>query len=400
MPFDIVIVGGGLSGCLTAWRLRQRHPSLKLRLIESDNRLGGNHTWSFFASDLSPDQQQWIEPVVAHRWSGYEVRFPGRRRHLASPYMSVTSELLSSTAAAALGDSVIVGTPVVEVAQRHVRLYSGETIEARSVLDARGLRSIPGLLLGYQKFVGLEVQLARPHGLDAPIIMDATVPQHDGYRFVYTLPFTGKRLLIEDTTYSDGAALPAEDMRARVLDYARSQGWEVGAIVREETGVLPIVLAGRREQVLAWDPHAATRMGLAAALFHPTTGYSLPDAVRLADRIADAIAPGVVSCDGLRTSVLEHASRMWCERAFFRLLNRMLFKAGSPAQRFEVLQRFYALDHGLIERFYAARLSKLDKARILTGWPPVPIFSALRCVSERRLLQQHEDEVWDRPEER
>lgn len=156
MPLDIVIVGGGLSGALTAWRLRQRHPSLRLRLIEADDWLGGNHTWSVFASDLSPEQRKWLDPVMAHCWSGYEVRFPRLRWRLATPYMSATSERLAATVAAALGDAVVLGSRVTEVARRHVRLATGESIEAEAVLDARGLRSIRGLLLGYQKFVGLQ----------------------------------------------------------------------------------------------------------------------------------------------------------------------------------------------------------------------------------------------------
>ena len=39
--------------------------------------------------------------------------------------------------------------------------------------------------------------------------MDARVPQEGGFRFMYVLPFTSKRLLIEDTRYSDGPELAA-----------------------------------------------------------------------------------------------------------------------------------------------------------------------------------------------
>jgi lycopene beta-cyclase len=46
------------------------------------------------------------------------------------------------------------------------------------------------------------------------------------------------------------------------------------------------------------------------------------------------------------------------------------------------MQRFYALDQALIERFYAGRSTWADKARILTGRPPVAILRALRCLPE------------------
>ena len=64
-----------------------------------------------------------------------------------------------------------------------------------------------------------------PHGVICPRIMDATVPQLDGYRFVYLLPFSPTRLLIEDTRYSDGASLSDDELAAEALDYAAARGW-------------------------------------------------------------------------------------------------------------------------------------------------------------------------------
>jgi lycopene beta-cyclase len=64
-----------------------------------------------------------------------------------------------------------------------------------------------------------------------------------------------------------------------------------------------------------------------------------------------------------------------------RLLNRMLFFASAPAQRYRLLQRFYTLPQERIERFYAARLTWADKLRILSGKPPVPIAAAFRAMA-------------------
>ncbi|WP_234007993.1 lycopene cyclase family protein, partial [Cronobacter malonaticus] len=60
---------------------------------------------------------------------------------------------------------------------------------------------------GQQAFLGQQWRLAAPHGLTRPILMDATVAQQGGYRFVYTLPLTPDTLLIEDTHYIDSATL-------------------------------------------------------------------------------------------------------------------------------------------------------------------------------------------------
>ena len=54
--------------------------------------------------------------------------------------------------------------------------------------------------------------------------------------------------------------------------------------------------------------------------------------------------------------------------------------AGTPDARVQVLQRFYRLPEPLVQRFYAAKLTTTDKARIIAGKPPVPILDALKCL--------------------
>ena len=105
----------------------------------------------------------------------------------------------------------------------------------------------------------------------------------------------------------------------------------------------------------------------------------MPDAVGLANAIC---ALPVIDAASVERLVRERSIRLWRERAFFRLLNRMLFRAAKPGERYKVLERFYGLSAPLIARFYAANLTPLDKLRILSGKPPVPVGAALRCVRE------------------
>ncbi|MFX9135220.1 lycopene cyclase family protein, partial [Acinetobacter baumannii] len=91
----------------------------------------------------------------------------------------------------------------------------------------RGLEPGLPLALGYQKFYGAQIETEVPHGEPHPVIMDATVPQIDGYRFVYTLPFDGSTILIEDTYYSDSSEVDASRLRQRVAEYAAAKGWTI-----------------------------------------------------------------------------------------------------------------------------------------------------------------------------
>ncbi len=376
--YDLILVGGGLASSLIAWRLSIDRPEVRVAVVERDGRLGGKHTWSFFDGDLDPEDRGWLQVATRHRWpNGYEIYFPGLSRVLDTPYNSMTSEDLRAEVEPILGDRLVTGE-VVAVSPDGVTLADGRVLSAPGVIDARGPQPTPHLDLGWQVFLGRAVRLTKPHGLTRPTIMDATVAQHGAYRFVYLLPFDDHTVLVEDTYYADSPALDRDLLRRRVDQYIVSRGWTVETLVDEEEGVLPIALDGDIDAFWAEGPPVA-RAGLSAALFHPTTGYSFPDAVQTA-RLVSATAD--LSSTSLRAVLEAHSKQVWADRAFYRLLDRMLFRAAEPDRRWRVMRRFYGLSEGVVRRFYAANSTWLDKARILTGKPPVPVGRALRQLRE------------------
>ncbi|MDX2288124.1 MAG: lycopene beta-cyclase CrtY [Hyphomicrobiaceae bacterium] len=385
-PVDVLLLGAGLANSLIALCLRRFRPELSILLVERAAAIGGNHTWSFHTTDVSSQEYALLAPMIAATWSSQEVRFPQFTRVTSTAYNSLTSERLAAAVSAELAGRIITGATVVEVGPQHARLADGRRLEARLVVDGRGARPSDALLLGYQKFVGLEVELAAPHNSARPVIMDATVEQIDGYRFVYTLPFSPTRLLIEDTYYSDAADLDVSALADRCRAYATVRGWRIADIIRQEQGVLPITLAGRIDRFWAEGDNGACRAGMRAGLFHPTTGYSLPDAMHVAMMLSGLKD---LSTRTAAVAVERHSRQAWKDRGFFRLLNRMLMLAAQGAERRDVLERFYTLPQGLIERFYAARLTQADKLRILMGRPPLPIVRAVGQLSEAQAYGQH-----------
>ncbi|MEO1014350.1 MAG: lycopene beta-cyclase CrtY [Pseudomonadota bacterium] len=383
--YDVAIAGGGLSGSLIAWRLKTARPDLQIALVERGDALGGNHTWSFHETDVTDEAADWLAPLVVHRWDRQEVRFPSHTRLLRTGYRSIVSERLHETVAPALGGGLKLGAEIAAIDADSLTLRDGETVAARAVIDARGQRDNSALTVGFQKFLGQEVEFDAPHGVRDPIIMDATISQSDGYRFIYVLPFSETTALIEDTYYADGSTIDHAGARDGIAAYAKEKGWRIRRVLREEEGILPIALAGDIDAHLAGAPDGVGVAGLGAGLFHPLTGYSLPDAVRLADKIsqaADLSGPAVAAL------TREHARDVWREREFFRLLSRLLYYAARPETRYKVLGRFYRLGEPLIERFYAAASTKQDKMRVLVGKPPVSFLRAVECVDEARWLER------------
>ncbi|HXG99870.1 MAG TPA: lycopene beta-cyclase CrtY [Sphingomicrobium sp.] len=376
---DLIILGGGLAGGLAALALSRSRPDLNLALVEPA-RIGGNHLWSFFDSDVDPADAPLVEPLIAHRWPGYEVRFPAHGRRIEQSYRTIESERLDSAVRHALPEEAIFQARATQATPSTVTLDDGRTLTATAVLDARGLSAPPpGLHCGWQKFCGQLLSIPKGHGLDRPLVMDATVDQSEGYRFLYCLPFSPTHLFVEDTYYSDTPDLDRAELARRIAKHAASQGWHVTAVEREESGVLPVVTGGSFD--IFWpanDPLA--RAGVRAALFHPLTSYSLPDAVRFASWLAREAPLDARLGAATRARALDH----WRRGRFDRLLALMLFKAADPPNRYRILERFYRLPSPLIARFYAGRSTLLDRARILAGKPPVAVGRALAVMLEKK----------------
>lgn len=209
---DITILGGGLAGGLIARALATRRPDIALTLVESGERLGGNHVWSFFDADIAAENRWLVDGLVTHHWPAYDIAFPALRRTIAQGYNSIESEQF---------DRVLRG----ELGARIVHADADAVAHDGAVIDARGPGDLTRLEGGWQKFVGISFQFAESHGIERPTIMDATVAQIDGYRFVYVLPFGERELFVEDTYYSDTPDLDPDVLRARLVDYVAAKGW-------------------------------------------------------------------------------------------------------------------------------------------------------------------------------
>jgi lycopene beta-cyclase len=365
-PWDYVLVGGGLQNCLMALALLTERPETRLLMLERGPSLGGNHIWCFHAGDVSPEARGFVDPLVVRRWPGYDVFFPGRERRLEESYAAVTSSRLDQVVRARIGAAprarLMTGVEVTAAGRDFVRLSDGSEHRARLVVDARGPEGLPlHGVVGYQKFLGLELRLRRPATRDCPVVMDARVPQTDGFRFFYWLPFEPDRVLLEDTYFSDGPDLDLPALRHGILDYARAAGLEVAEVEREERGVLP--LPTRHVPVPSGESPLIG--GYQGGWFHPTTGYSFPMALRLAELVAQALPDQFFGADWARM-----VARHRADLRYALLLNRMLFGAFRPEDRYHVLERFYGLPVATIRRFYALTLTRADRVRILCGRPP------------------------------
>lgn len=375
--FDVVIVGAGLHGSLIALALLDSHPALRLALVERAAAPAGNHTWCFHGGDVPADVGPWFERLPLVTWAGYRVAFPDLERVVDLPYSCLTSDALARSVTETLAASemaeLLTGAAVQTVREDAVRLVNGRTLRASLVIDARGGGA--DAVGGYQKFLGLEVELADDSGLDRPDLMDACVAQGPQFRFMYVLPLAPRRLLIEDTAFARTPQLDPPARRAAIRDYAAGRGWTINAVLREETGVLPMPWRGQPPA-----PTLPLQVGYAGGWFHPATGYSAPCALRLANLLA---AHWRDPLPALTAEWRRHRR----QHRLGLLLNALAFRGFRPDLMWRPFARFYRLPLSTIGRFYRMESSVPDVARLLLGRPP-------RGFGSAWLSRRHSSEAW------
>lgn len=386
--FDIIIIGGGLAGCLALNAIKHTNPKIRILLIEKNHELAGNHTWSFHEADLPESCQAWLRPLITHSWQGYWVHFPTYSREFNSPYHSITSEDLRQKTMDRFGKSVALKTEVLSTTRDedlgiHVVTVLPEgaaepiALQAETVLLARGWTEHTEPV-AWQKFVGLDIELEEPHNLHKVVLMDARIQQIDGYRFFYLLPWTPTRLLIEDTYYSHHPGLKTERIEQEIHAYVQKQNWKIKSITRHESGALPLTLALPSGTKQSRDIFPS--IGAESGYFHPVTGYTAPTLLKQLCAICDH---SNLTASAM-TRVLGKVEHNSVGRLrYYRFLNRMMFKGAEPTERYKVLSHFYRMPEPVITRFYSGDTTIWDQLRILMGKPPVPVAKALRLLREK-----------------
>ncbi len=381
--FDYILVGGGLQSGLLALALRHHQPEARVLLIERDCQLAGNHTWSFHPDDVPASAAAWVNPAVEHRWPSYTIRLSRFEKQINLAYASISSsyfadvvsrlfenEHKSAFESRGTRSALLLGTKVTEVHPQRITTQSGETYSGRLVIDCRGpkpAQELPFAQCGYQKFWGLEIELQSDWPFDGPTVMDDRIEQSDGFRFIYSLPFTRRRVLVEDTRFANCPVIDRDECLQHIRSYLDLLGVPNWSIVREEHGILPMPFSSERMPGCTNDsPEQAIAGGYAGGWYHAATGYSFPLAIAFAETIATTTPESAF--DAIVRLAASHRSRS----RFARYLNRLLFRLVKPTTRYQIFRRFYkVLPEASIARFYSHRFTIRDAIRIVVGFPPM-----------------------------
>ena len=384
--YDIIMAGGGLAGLSLAYHLI--HSPLRessILIVDPDTKTRNDRTWCFWT-----DQSTVFDDIVYRAWD--RLRFVGenfnrvfdlgayryqmirgidfyrcvRQELAAHPNVAIVQGTVDGTEDGADEARVTVGD----------RVYAGRWV-FDSLLRPSELRTDPSRYhFLRQHFKGWIIETPKD-AFDprTPTLFDFRTPQNGSMRFVYTLPFSERRALVEYTLFS------ADPLRREVYERGLREYIEARAgirnyrIVEEESGVIPMTdrpfprRLGRRVMAI----------GTKGGRVKPSTGYAF---LRI-QRDSAAIVQSLLK-NG-------HPFGVPRDSAWYRLhdaimLDVMARNGGRMARIFTELFRRNPIRR--IIQFLDEAGSLANDAALLASLPPGPFLRALLRVCARRRSAQ------------
>lgn len=164
---DLVLVGGSLTNALLAWRLLQKRPDVSFMLLESGSTLSGRQTIWFRGTDVTKAQLEWLWVLCAKSFPSHDMqRKHSEPRRIGGAFHSIDCGDLDSKVREVAGERIRLRAEVREVHDTGVTLASGETIEARAVIDGRDVEGTPPWPHTFHDLFHVEVQ----QGLEVPVM--------------------------------------------------------------------------------------------------------------------------------------------------------------------------------------------------------------------------------------
>ncbi len=383
---DVLIAGAGCAGLSLAVHLMDVGATdLEVVLLEPREAHVRDRTWCYWALFDHP-----FEAAASHTWFRWSV---------------ITDEGAVEQGSSSLGYRCLPANGFYDLAferlRRHsnVRLVRGVSVESfreergtvtahttdgdircRLAFDSRPRERRPvarraaarGEIDWVQHFVGLEVETANEvFDPSVATLMDFRAGAHDGIRFMYVLPFDGRRALLEDTFFG-GEVLPeasyVDAIRGYLVDRLGSGGWRE---VHRERGVIPMSTLPPRPS--PWP--RVTDLGVRAGLARPSTGYAFLAVQRQARWIAERVASGGVGRPIPRRRP-HSRSTAFLDRVFLAYLER---EPGAAPEMFR--RMFGGVSPDRMARFLFDGGSLGDRLSVMRELPAGPLAQDARKPS-------------------
>ncbi len=390
--YDYLLVGGGAAGLSLAYHVAQepRLAGKRVLLIEPAAKDQNDRTWSFWA-----DAPGLFDAIATHEWHKIAFRSPGFERTFdlkKYTYRTLRGLDFYQFVHRALGDRPAqftlvrgeVADLVTTAAGVQARTTTGQVFTARYAFDSRppAIEPQPAThryLL--QHFVGWEVETT--HDVFDPQVMefmDFRGAQHQEARFIYVLPFSPRRALVEYTLFS-ATTLAKEAYEAHIVDYLQHTLGLADSqyrVVAEEMGAIPMTDHPLPSRVGAHIINLGTRAGRAK----PSTGYAFQRIQAQSARVVQALA-----ATGHPPS--DPTGDKWQFRLFDTLLLDIMQRQGERTRDI-FTQLFQRNTVERIFQFLDEKTTWADNLRIMNSVSAAPFLRSIAQVVRGHASQRQE----------
>ncbi|TVT41132.1 lycopene cyclase [Hymenobacter setariae] len=298
--YDYLLVGGGAAGLSLAYHLTHepRLADKRVLLIEPAAKDQNDRTWSFWA-----DEPGLFDEIATHEWRAIAFRSPGFERTFTLEkytYRTLRGLDFYQFVHRALGvrpaQFTLVRDEVVDLVNTatgvEARTATGQVFTARYAFDSRPPAIEPQSAMHrylLQHFVGWEVETTcdvfNPQVME---FMDFRGAQHHEARFIYVLPYSPRRALVEYTLFS-ATPLAKATYEFHITEYLQhTLGLSASQyqVVAEEVGAIPMTDHPLPARAGAHIINLGTRAGRAK----PSTGYAFQRIQAQSARLVKALA--------------------------------------------------------------------------------------------------------------
>lgn len=187
-----LIIVGGVAALAMALVLAKR-PNTFVTVIEDDTLSASPTCEPFLVDDLCSEYRVLLDPAVVTKWNNSLFSIDGKPEQQRCPVALLHNAQIHSELAQCVSHGrAVLGSRVSEVLEDRVVTNQG-TFTADLVVDARMPRDpSPGAVHVLTEWV----ELARPHGLPCPILIDTEAGAAAGWSFVQYIPVGASHLLI------------------------------------------------------------------------------------------------------------------------------------------------------------------------------------------------------------
>ena len=288
--FDYIICGGGASGLLLSNALlSDKHfNDKKILIIEKDSKTDNDKTFGFWN-----DKESVLDNIVFKEWEYAEFRDSNSHNSfLLSPYKY--KMIKSNEFYLYIGDKIskasnftYLNSTVNEIdkVNNKVKTDDGEfssSIIFSSIYNEVSFKKYPLLK---QHFIGWTIETENENFDDNKItFMDFSVDQKDEIRFMYILPFSKNKALIEYTLFS-GEIINDDEYEKEIKAYLKKKNILNYSIVEKEKGMIPMTCYPFFEN----NTDTYFQIGTAGGWSKPSTGYTIKNSIEKIDIIINSL---------------------------------------------------------------------------------------------------------------